>query len=531
MSHNLKTKSHLYDQIVSLKSAPLFSSKIIETSDAVISLASPYLNAHRDKNNDYELATICLTSENEDNQSGLISTLGLDFTFVAYLKQKNILILSRGPLGRSKLYFRPDKKGIRLTPKLWAEPEWDEINHNFFFYSIANSLLTAPVECDYLLETAANHWLRVPRGSIMILDIAGTVLKTSYLNIPIDTDIKNNSTADLESQLRDQLDEHLTKIIGNTNFTTEISGGIDSGIITSRAKRLFPNKFLGGVSVISDFYELRREKSFIEDIAKQADIPLSFINAGEHLPFSDLHNVPIHDEPSLSSIPWQLVATSLKTARALGAETHIHGIGGDQVFIPIPEGIIELLTAKPKIDFLNESCRKIVKTQINLVKSRYFNGTKPVFVDRGLLLYDGWADHYIAPNLNVRYEAGWIDANIIRLCEELRNQAPYPNNIFKPLPRNVFASDLPESVRERPGKIGFDGIYQRGLRQNFDTVCSLIEDQNIGLEKFGVKPKNILREIKNCARLGWDGSSNTILFVISWAAWANYLYKNNLTLP
>lgn len=416
----------------------------------------------------------------------------------------------------------------RLATRLWSEPDFAAIDANFFPDFLANSLLPAPMECDHSLQTAATGWLRVPRGQVLCRDHDGRVDLTAELTLPALALPAGTCCADLEAELVNAIDNRIDACSADQHFSSELSGGIDSGIIVARAAKRWPGKFLGGIALHCDYHELRRERHFIELVASQACVPLTVIDIAQHLPFSDLSRVPAHDEPSISSIPWRLMQASLEAASALGSRVHLHGIGGDQVFVSAPSEYKSLNTGLRRLRFATPRLRRAIARQRRLITDHYFGGGQARFSERATMLYDGWTDRYVAPATGVRFESGYLSWQIIRLCEALRAREEYRRDIYKPVPRIVFRDDLPEAVRNRRGKVGFDGVYQRGLRQNLDDVAALVERYAGSLERLEVRPGILMEQLFHCARTGWDSTTTPVLAVLSWIAWQHGLVTAGL---
>jgi asparagine synthetase B (glutamine-hydrolysing) len=458
----------------------------------------------------------------------LVLLLGLDFAVAALFPADNRLLLGRGPLGRATLFFQPGARYLKISASLWDSSTPVPIHPEHFSDFLANNLLPAPIDCNHTVQAAAAGWLRVPRAAVLTVDMQGAIVRRDNFALPSLPGLDAVPTEVLEDRLRDAVDEHLTDVVGADPATCEVSGGIDSGIVAARARRLLGERLLAGISLISPYPELRREADFIEAVAQSCALPLRAVDLSESLPFRNLDQVPMHDEPNLTAIPWCLLEESLKASRHYGACVHLHGIGGDQMFLDPPGSFSALETCRRSFLFLEAHARRKVVRSVAAVRRHYFGRSGPSYFDRGLLIYDGWTDRYLAPRMGLRYEPGLVSWKILRLAEALRRRAGYPQDIAKPLPRVVFAADLPESVRIRRGKVGFDGVYQRGLRLHLGDVVALVERSASHLESYGARPDAVVRGIRRLASLGWNSQDTPLIAVVAWLSWKESLERKGV---
>ena len=284
-------------------------------------------------------------------------------------------------------------------------------------------------------SVAAAGWLRVPRAAVLSVDPRGAILGREDFILPSLPALEDAPTAVLEDQLRVAVDEHLTDVVGADPVTCEVSGGIDSGIVAARARKLFGDRLLAGISLVSPYYELRREIKFIEAVADLSVLPIRRVDPSRCLPFSALHQVPIHDEPNLTAIPWRLLWESLESSRQCGARVHLHSIGGDQMFLDAPAFFSALKAPCRSFSFLKWRARRQVYRSVAAIRAHYFGHKRSSYFPRGLLIYDGWTDRYIAPRMALRDEPGLVSWKILRLAEALRRRNCYSKEISKPLPR------------------------------------------------------------------------------------------------
>lgn len=474
---------------------------------------------------DPAVANEILRNLDERHDSATVAALGLDFGLAAVSVFKRTLYLSRGPMGRPTLYVRltPDRVLIDTTLLPHLDPE--HLDDGYFANFLANTILPAPSDVNHTSGTPAPGWHRVPRAAVLSVDLASGRVTRCDANLPRKPATDTMPLEDRAQRLRDAVDAHLGRAIGGDSFACEVSGGIDSGIVFARSATLPGVAPRGGIAFLPPFPELRFEPDFVAQIASQVGVHVHAIDRSFYLPFARLRDVPAHDEPNLTVTSWALLATKLTAARDLGARVLLHGIGGDQIFMQAPGATrCPIARIDSKITGLSSRLRLAVLRRRIAAEVNGWTGDR--FVSRGTLLYDGWTDRYIAPKLGMRYEPGLLGLEILQAARSLQGVTPGRGLVPKPVPRFAFAQDLPAPVLARRGKVGFDGVFQRGLRRHLGEVMGLVEERSTALARLGIRPRAVITQLERAASIGWETDLSQAIGVVAWCAWLNALSRS-----
>lgn len=456
----------------------------------------------------------------------LVALFGLDFTLAACLGEESRLLCTRGPASRLPLYVAAGPSRSPLATRLWIGSGDGRVSQDFMRHHLANALMPSPIECDHTLETASTAWLRTPRGVVLEWRGGRTTIVARYGCPPMPQAARRLDDAACVDWLRRSVDARILSVAGTERVATELSGGIDSGVVAARARSLLGDRFAGGVTLTGPYHELRRERAFVDATVAHAGTTTRFVDLPSNLPFGSLHAAPAHDEPSLSSLPWALLSTVFAAARGLGASVLCHGIGGDQVFTDPPSRFESLHGWGGRPRFAGWRTGLGVLHERRCIRQLYFGGERSLAITPAFLLYDGWYDRYLAPASGVRYEGIFVDHEVMRACEALRLRSRVVGDIPKSLPREVFANELAPTVLARRGKAGFDGVYQRGLRRHLQDVCDLLEEEATALERARINPSALIRAIRDHARVGWGSNATPAFAALSWAVWHHALRRD-----
>jgi hypothetical protein len=471
---------------------------------------------------DPAVANGILRDLDERHDRAPVGTLGLDFALAAVSTSTRTLHVARGPIGRPTLYVRPTPGRIALDTTLLPHLDPENLDEGYFAHFLANAMLPAPFDVNHATGTPVPGWHRAPRAAVLSVDLASGRVTRRDTALPQARGPETATPEDRAQRLRDAVDAHLGHSVDGEPFACEVSGGIDSGIVFARSAALPGAALRGGVAFSPPFPELRFEPDYVAQVAARVGVAVHAIDRSFHLPFARLRDVPAHDEPNLTVTSWALLAIKLAAARDLGARVLLHGIGGDQIFTQAPgarrcclariDGKIARLPLRLRL----AAIRRRVTAEVN-------GPTGDRFARRGTLLYDGWVDRYVAPRLGMRYEPGLLGLQVLQAARALQPVVPGRGHVPKPVPRFAFARDLPAPVLARRGKVGFDGVFQRGLRRHLGEVAGLIEERNTALARLGVRPQGVLGQLERAASIGWETDLSPAMAILAWCVWLNAL--------
>jgi hypothetical protein len=458
-----------------------------------------------------------------DRAAAAPSTLGLDFALAGISTVRRKLYLARGAIGRPTLYANPTGAGLRFSTTLLPFLRERPIDTAYVPEFLATAQLSAPSDINHTCATPLRGWLRAPRAGVLAIDLEDRTMTRRDAPLPPDA---SPFGQDPQERLRDAVDAHLAATVQTEPFACELSGGIDSGIVAARTKRLAGDRMRACIGLHPPFPELRWERSFMEAMAAHAGLPLHLIEPDDALPFARLREAPAHDEPNLTALAWALLDRKLGAARRQGARVLLHGVGGDQVFMQ-RRGEPRLRIRSPRRPIVTSRLRRDFAAALGRVEDEINGPAGDRFVALGTFLYDGWADRYLGPPAGVRYEPGLLSLPIVQAARALHAVLPNPEGFPKHVPRAVFARDLPTVVRERRGKVPFDGVYQRGLRRHIDDALGLVEEHAGDLECARLRPRAIAKELFRAASIGWEPDTTPAMAALAWCVWRHAIERHD----
>lgn len=276
-----------------------------------------------------------------------------------------------------------------------------------------------------------------------------------------------------------------SRSLGSPKFAIELSGGLDTSLLISIAKRAGLNPAL--IGILSSRYEFRTER-VIQDLYAAQDAHVSMIAEDSALPMTRLKEVPAHFLPNKSSLFYSRHRAVAKAASNLGCKFVVHGIG-----------LEPLLVAE----------------------------TRPPlgpYLDR-LAMDDRWAEEYVFPKLDGHY------VNISKMSpffELLRRLRPdEPEDPHKWWARHFFSKILPSQLALFSYKADFSGAYISGLESGRDDIGEIAR---VAFEVSGndeLQPSCLLRLVDKSAHLSHDDDVR-LMANLSFATWVYGLVRDEL---
>ena len=237
---------------------------------------------------------------------------------------KKKIILSRDRIGLKPLFYTQNENGLvwaseikALLKNEWVKPEinWNGVYTNFLFQTTL-----AP-------ETCFKGIFSLEPGSLMTIHFENhSIIKETFWKLP---SIKNNQ--DSEEKAITKIDELLAKSVSEQLYadvpvTSMMSGGIDSTLITSKAK-----PFKNDINAFTISYQ------FSEDEVKNASLVAKNLDIQHHIKkvsdddiLADLKENIQHFEEPYSSL--EVLMNAAEYAKNLGFKVVLSGNGADELF-------------------------------------------------------------------------------------------------------------------------------------------------------------------------------------------------------
>jgi hypothetical protein len=123
----------------------------------------------------------------------------------------------------------------------------------------------------------------------------------------------------------------------------------------------------------------------------------------------------------------------------------------------------------------------------------------------GLLLYDGWMEDF-ARGTGLRCEPGLLSLRTLQLSWEMFRRPNWADTgiLRKRFARRAFSDDLPESIVQRRWKVGYDGLYRRGLFRNAPRLSGLLRGQSEHLRSMGIRVERCLELLGRAREMRFD---------------------------
>lgn len=275
----------------------------------------------------------------------------------------------------------------------------------------------------------------------------------------------------------------------NKRIGVQLSGGLDSSIIIGLLHHLKIPFYLVGMT--TERYEFRTERK-IQELLKPLAVETLLINYDDHLPLSQLEDVPPHEYPELLAINYSSENVMANACHQLGIEVLLTGDGGDNLFA-------EAISNNP-----NE-CTWLPQVFRDIWPEDYIYGPK------GVALVPFYADK------------GFIDAIYnLRKGQEEDNAKIWARQYFKDI--------LPVELVDYTYCADFWGLYIDGMQRALPTVKKLFNNayQLSGHNYFA--PKAIDALLKQDLLNAKKEMYQAIEARIALAVWLNGLHKKGLAL-
>lgn len=257
------------------------------------------------------------------------------FAFVILDLKKNRLFAARDRLGKKPLYYRLVNNQLTFSTEIGAIEELPgfsrEINHAVLGPYMKLSYIPSP-------ETIFAEIHKLPSGTCMSIDEAlSSPAFRSYWNIvSLSHEISNNLITDFQ-RAKTVLNDALLALIGvmtdHVEFSTFLSGGIDSSLVTAMARRVTGRSFPTFTIGFED--PQLNETDAAKEIARHLGTQHQTVMIDDMTACRLVEEMPaIYGEPYADS---SQIATTLVCRKACEKTgVALTGDGGDEVFCGYP---------------------------------------------------------------------------------------------------------------------------------------------------------------------------------------------------
>ncbi|MFF4227415.1 albusnodin/ikarugamycin family macrolactam cyclase [Streptomyces abikoensis] len=273
-----------------------------------------------------------------------------------------------------------------------------------------------------------------------------------------------------------------------------------------------------------------------------------------HLPFTPADvPLPATDEPAPSTTTWSMFSAQLRLATAAGATAHLTGDGGDNLALPPPTHVADLVRSgqwlRAAADImgwarlrrmdprplaraaLQADARRLART--SLTRPPWLTAPPPppppdvphrATGDANTELLDNvraaaraaHADTQLADTLGIELHNPYFDAAVLETAVSTPAAARFSTHRYKPLLLDAAGDLLPEPHRNRTTKGTFVSAFHHGVRAN---LPQLLDQTDRRLAALGLINPAPLRTALHHAALGVETPWATMLRTLAAEAW------------
>ncbi|MEU8550548.1 albusnodin/ikarugamycin family macrolactam cyclase [Streptomyces roseoverticillatus] len=277
------------------------------------------------------------------------------------------------------------------------------------------------------------------------------------------------------------------------------------------------------------------------------------LHAG-HLPFTPADiPLPATDEPAPSTMIWTMFSAQLRLAIAAGATAHLTGDGGDNLALPPPTHLTDLVRTgrwlRAAADLMDWArLRRIdprplarAALQANARRLAHPTTARPPWLtapppppppgmpnrstgDANTELISNvrtaaraaYADAQLADALKIELHNPYFDAAVLETAVSAPASARFSAHRYKPLLLDAAGDLLPEPHRNRTTKGTFVSAFHHGARTN---LPHLLDQTDRHLAALGLINPALLRTALHHAALGVETPWATLLRTLAAEAW------------
>ncbi len=401
------------------------------------------------------------------------------WSFFYYNKKNKKIILSRDFFGEKPLYYTINKKNIIFGSNINYIKEL-----SYSKFDLDDEMVNKSLNFGYKTfysnsKTLFKNIKCLMPGQSLIID------KNKIINI------KNNSTSNIKinnvnysntkRKIKSNLIENFKKVV-RSDFPVAclLSGGIDSNLVASFAKKFVNNKFeCFSIKNNDKFYN---ENNQINKAIKKLSIKHNFINYDKKKSLKNLKDIIKKTSSVVPSATWLLYGQILKKIKNKGFKVVLGGAGGDEFFAGYYiHHLFYLKSIKNKKKF--EDYYKVWSKNIKpLIRSKFLNDYK--FFLRNSSITNSNLTPFLENKIFIRKKLNYKIRYKNFLKDELKNF----------LFHEIFYSSLPAQLNPADNISMYYGIEHRSPILNQNLLKLTLSSQNEYLLKDGYG-KFILRDI------------------------------------
>jgi hypothetical protein len=375
--------------------------------------------------------------------------------------------------------------------------------------------MTYQNEPNLALRAPLSGWFRCRRGAVSSLAPDAGCVSERLIDLAESRGTELGRDHLIEA-IRSAFDKFGRRQQGSVRALVELSGGFDSTLAAIAART--HGIELIGVSVHFPYYEFRFEESIQQAAAKSLSISRARLDGTALFPYAPPDWWPRLDEPATCVIALKRDLAVARLASSEGIDRVLVGQGGDQLF---SEDMLEPLPAPTPL--ARGAFAKSAWREVELARDLMQSNSS--FLRRSTLtyLYDARLDVAMKEAFGTITRSPFTDLEMV--CCGLswaRLSARLGVHQGKKILADAFASELPDAVAGRRGKVCWDGVCARAYALHGNSIINEIELARGPLEHIGLDVRWLVRRIAQLAswqRTTFGRDDREVFAVYGLATW------------
>jgi hypothetical protein len=404
------------------------------------------------------------------------------------------VLVARGGSAAFPLYWTTGGNSIVVSTVLPVDRE-RRLSRGGLLASVSVVAAAFQNEPNLLLQAPLTRWFRCRRAAVSRLSpYAGCTLECA-INI-VENGLVECDHDELIHAIRCGFDKFGRRQRSRRRALVELSGGFDSSLAAIAARK--HGLELLGASMCFPFYEFRFEEDLQQAVAKSLTISRVRFDGVASLAYTPPDWWPRLDEPATCVIGLERDLTIARLASREGIDRVLVGQGGDQLF---SEDMFEPVPAPTPLArgaFSNAAWHQIEQAR-NVMHSI------PFFLQRYSMTYlhDARLDVAMRENFGTVTRSPFTDLDLIRCSLAwAKLSARLGVRKRKQILAEAFVAELPVAVRERRGKVSWDGVCARAYAQHGDSIIDEFEGALAPLEHVGLNVRWLTKRVRQLGR--WE---------------------------
>ncbi len=459
-----------------------------------------------------------------------------DFSLVLFDPQRRCLWALRDPLGNWPLFWTAGGGTVHAGTSLLALRQ--QLDRTAVDLDFLASFLMYPFGFTELPteRTAFTSARRVLPGHLLGLDTAGRVERPWRWDWQQQTPSLPEMTLEEAGQrFADLFREAVRQRLLPGRTVAHLSGGMDSSYVACIARDLLAGDRLPTLSLVYDTPSLAGEKEYIRMVVEQGGLEPHYLPGDSVLDFDWFErDVPAHDEPYAGLPQFGLMALMVEQAGAIGADRMLTGLGaevaaeGNQLALADlvrrgrwltawrearlwaqarNEGPLSVLAQDALAPLVPPCLRDGIGPLLRGGRSRRLGRftippwVRPAFAREHQLWSSGleavrqacrypyeqtasvfgigasagdWANWYLAGPRGIQSSHPFLDRRLLAFGLGLPHKLRNVPGASKPLLQEAAHGVLPEAIRTRRFKRGFNDVYRLGLARGLDHLEEMV---------------------------------------------------------